>query len=56
MALGTNDVNVDRIKETDAAVRQTPGLEKMTIKAKAAWCRGTMTRSPSASGTRAATR
>ena len=43
MALGTNDVNVDKLKETDAAIRQNPGLEKLMVKAKATWCRGTMT-------------
>jgi uncharacterized OsmC-like protein len=43
MALGTNDVNVDKIKETDTAIRQNPGLEKMMVKAKSTWCRGTMT-------------
>jgi uncharacterized OsmC-like protein len=43
MALGTNDVNVDNLKATDALIRQNPGLEKLTVKAKATWCRGTMT-------------
>ena len=43
MPLGTNDVNVERLKATDAAIRQNPGLEKLMVKAKATWCRGTMT-------------
>jgi uncharacterized OsmC-like protein len=41
--MATNDVNVEKIKATDAAVRQTPGLEKILVKAKSTWCRGTMT-------------
>ena len=43
MTLGTNDVNVAKLKETDATIRANPGLEQLTIKAKAVWCRGTMT-------------
>jgi uncharacterized OsmC-like protein len=43
MALGTNDVNVDKLKATDTAIRENPGLEQLTVKAKATWCRGTMT-------------
>jgi uncharacterized OsmC-like protein len=43
MTMATNDVNVEKIKATDAAVRQTPGLEKIVVKAKSTWCRGTMT-------------
>ena len=34
---------MEKIKATDAAVRQTPGLEKIVVKAKSTWCRGTMT-------------
>ena len=34
MALGTNDVNVAKLKETDGAIRGNPGLEKLTVKAK----------------------
>ena len=41
--MATNDVNVEKIKATDEAVRQTPGLEKLVVKAKSTWCRGTMT-------------
>jgi uncharacterized OsmC-like protein len=41
--MATNDVNVEKIKATDAAVRQNPGLEKLVVKAKSTWCRGTMT-------------
>lgn len=43
MALGTNDVNLEKMKATDAAIRANPGLEKIVIKAKSTWCRGTMT-------------
>jgi uncharacterized OsmC-like protein len=43
MALGLNDVNLEKLKATDAAVRQNPGLEKITVKARSTWCRGTMT-------------
>ena len=43
MALGTNDVNVDKLKETDAAIKQNAGLERVMIKAKSTWCGGTMT-------------
>jgi uncharacterized OsmC-like protein len=43
MALGTNDINLEKLKATDAAIRQNPGLEKLMIKAKSTWCRGTMT-------------
>ncbi len=43
MALGTNDVNLEKLKATDAAIKQNPGLEKLVIKAKSTWCRGTMT-------------
>ncbi len=43
MALGTNDVNLERLRATDAAVRGTPGLEKIIVKAKSTWHRGTMT-------------
>jgi uncharacterized OsmC-like protein len=41
--MATNDVNVEKVRATDAAVRQTPGLEKIMVKAKSTWCRGTMT-------------
>lgn len=41
--MATNDVNVEKVRATDAAVRQTPGLEKIVVKARSAWCRGTMT-------------
>jgi len=41
--MATNDVNVEKIKATDEAVRQNPGLEKLVVKAKSTWCRGTMT-------------
>ena len=41
--MATNDVNVEKVRATDAAVRQTPGLEKIVVKAKSTWCRGTMT-------------
>jgi uncharacterized OsmC-like protein len=41
--MATNDVNVEKVRATDAAVRQTPGLEKLVVKAKSTWCRGTMT-------------
>jgi uncharacterized OsmC-like protein len=43
MALGLNDVNLEKLKATDTAVRQNPGLEKVTVKARSTWCRGTMT-------------
>ena len=43
MAQGLNDVNLEKLKATDAAVRQNPGLEKITVKARSTWCRGTMT-------------
>jgi uncharacterized OsmC-like protein len=43
MVLGLNDVNLEKLKATDAAVRQNPGLEKITVKARSTWCRGTMT-------------
>jgi len=43
MALGTNDINLEKLKATDAAIRANPGLEKLTVKAKSTWCRGTMT-------------
>ena len=43
MALGQNDVNLEKLKATDAAVRQNPGLAKVMVKAKSTWCRGTMT-------------
>jgi uncharacterized OsmC-like protein len=43
MAMATNDVNVEKVRATDAAVRQNPGLEKIVVKAKSTWCRGTMT-------------
>ena len=43
MAPGVNDVNLDKLKATDAAIRQTPGLEKLVVKARSTWCRGTMT-------------
>ena len=33
MALGTNDVNVEKLKETDAAIKANPGLEKLLVKA-----------------------
>lgn len=43
MALGLNDIDLEKLKETDTAIRQNPGLEKVTIKAKSTWCRGTTT-------------
>ena len=43
MTLGLNDINLEKLKETDATIRQNPGLEKLTIKAKSTWCRGTTT-------------
>jgi uncharacterized OsmC-like protein len=43
MTLGPNDINLEKLKETDAAIRQNPGLEKLTVKAKSTWCRGTTT-------------
>lgn len=43
MALGMNDVNVEKLKETDAVIKQNPGLEKIMVKAKSTWCGGTMT-------------
>jgi len=43
MTLGLNDINIEKLKETDATIRQNPGLEKITIKASSTWCRGTMT-------------
>ncbi len=43
MALGMNDVNVEKLKETDAAIKANPGLEKLIVKAKSTWCGGTMT-------------
>jgi uncharacterized OsmC-like protein len=43
MALGMNDVNVEKLKETDAAIKQNPGLEKVMVKAKSTWCGGTVT-------------
>src|SRR4029450_6204067 len=38
-----NDVNLEKLKATDAAVRANPGLEKLTIKAKSTWCGGPRT-------------
>ena len=43
MTLGTNDVNLEKLKAIDSAIRQNPGLEQLTVKAKSTWCRGTMT-------------
>jgi uncharacterized OsmC-like protein len=43
MPLGVNDVNLEKLKETDAAIRQNPGLEKIVVKARSAWHRGTTT-------------
>ena len=43
MTQALNDVNLEKLKATDAAVRANPGLEKLTIKAKSTWHRGTMT-------------
>ena len=43
MALGTNDVNLEKLKETDAFIRANAGMEKLMVKAKSTWCRGTMT-------------
>ena len=43
MGLGLNDVDLEMVKATDAAVRQTPGLERIMVKARSTWCRGTMT-------------
>lgn len=41
MALGLNDVNLDKLKEADTLIRQNPALGKVMVKAKATWCRGT---------------
>jgi uncharacterized OsmC-like protein len=38
---GLNDVNVDKMKELDGMVRQTPALGKCTFKAHSSWQRGT---------------
>jgi uncharacterized OsmC-like protein len=43
MTLGLNDINLEKLKETDTTIRQNPGLEKITVKAKSTWCRGTTT-------------
>ncbi len=43
MALGLNDVDLEQLKATDTAIRQNPGLEKLVVKAKSTWCRGTTT-------------
>jgi uncharacterized OsmC-like protein len=43
MTLGLNDLNLEKLKETDAAIRQNPGLEKVVVKARSKWCRGTTT-------------
>jgi uncharacterized OsmC-like protein len=38
-----NDIDLEKLKQTDTAIRQNPGLEKITIKARSTWCRGTTT-------------
>jgi uncharacterized OsmC-like protein len=38
---GLNDVNVDKMKELDGLVRQTPAMGKCTFKAESTWQRGT---------------
>jgi uncharacterized OsmC-like protein len=43
MTLGLNDVNLEQLKATDTAIRQNQGLEKVMVKAKSTWCRGTTT-------------
>lgn len=43
MALGLNDINLEKLKETDAVIRQNPALASVVIKAKATWCRGAKT-------------
>jgi uncharacterized OsmC-like protein len=43
MTLGLNDLDLEKLKETDAAIRQNPGLEKLVVKARSKWCRGTTT-------------
>ena len=41
MALGLNDVNVERFKELDQLVRENPALGRSTVKVKSTWQRGT---------------
>jgi uncharacterized OsmC-like protein len=43
MSLGLNDIDLEKLKQTDATIRQNPGMEKVSVKARSTWCRGTMT-------------
>jgi len=43
MALGLNDVDLEKLKATDALIRENPALAKVVVKARSRWCRGTKT-------------
>ncbi len=43
MALGLNDVDLEKLKATDALMRENPALGKVVVKARSTWCRGTKT-------------